>query len=69
MDRPANAPVGSIGTGQNLALTFCELLQTRQLLAVVITNLGLDATPDAPRESLGPHVPLYTFPGPPWGSA
>jgi succinoglycan biosynthesis transport protein ExoP len=35
-----------IGTGEELTLTYSELLKTRPLLEVVIANLGLDLSPD-----------------------
>ena len=58
VDRPASAPLAyaSIATGENLALTYSELLRTRPLLAVVIANLDLNTTPDALRETVTTHL-------------
>jgi len=36
----------SIMTGEDLAMTYSELLKTRPLLEIVIANLGLDLSPD-----------------------
>lgn len=36
----------SLATGQDLAVTYSELLKTRPLLEIVITNLDLNLTPD-----------------------
>jgi len=44
----ANAPLAdytSISTGEDLALTYSELLKTRPLLEIVIANLSLDLSP------------------------
>ncbi|MDY6876694.1 MAG: polysaccharide biosynthesis tyrosine autokinase [Chloroflexota bacterium] len=53
----ANAPLSdytSIMTGEDLALTYSELLKTRPLLEIVIANLGLDiSTDDLIDEMLG----------------
>jgi non-specific protein-tyrosine kinase len=49
VNQPANAPLvdyASIQTGEELALTYSELLKTRPLLEIVIANLNLDLSPD-----------------------
>jgi non-specific protein-tyrosine kinase len=47
----------SILTGQDLTMTYCELLKTRPLLEIVIANLGLDiSTDDLIDEMLGTNL-------------
>jgi len=47
VDQSANAPLSyrSITTGENLALTYSQLLKTRPVLEAAIANLGLDLSP------------------------
>jgi succinoglycan biosynthesis transport protein ExoP len=47
VDQSANAPLDyrSITTGENLALTYSQLLKTRPVLETAIANLGLDLSP------------------------
>ena len=52
----ANAPLSdyaSIATGEDLALTYSELLKTRPLLEIVIANLSLNLAPDDLADVLG----------------
>jgi succinoglycan biosynthesis transport protein ExoP len=64
VDQPSSAPLvyASIAAGEDLALTYSELLRTRTLLGMVIDSLGLETTPDAlgevVRTRLIPATPL-----------
>ncbi|MBN1584440.1 MAG: polysaccharide biosynthesis tyrosine autokinase [Anaerolineae bacterium] len=50
-----NAPLNqtSIATGEDLAMTYSELLKARPLLEIVIANLSLDLAPDDVADMLG----------------
>lgn len=56
----ANTPLASytyLSTGEDLALTYSNLLKTRPLLEIVIANLNLDLSPDYLRgEMLGTNL-------------
>jgi len=54
VDQSANAPLDyrSLTTGENLALTYSQLLKTRPVLETAISNLGLDLSPRDVKEML-----------------
>lgn len=60
VNQSANTPLAnyaSLSTGEDLAMTYSNLLKTRPLLEIVIANLNLDLSPDYLRaEMLGTNL-------------